>query len=219
MTALAGRLVVFEGGEGAGKTTQLERLALRLGRHGAQVRMLREPGGTPVGDEIRALLLRPGAQIPARTEALLFMASRAALMVEQVRPALERGEIVLLDRFFLSTYAYQVGGRGLPELEVRDANAFATGGLVPDVTVLLTLPVELGLARAAQRGAADRMEQAERAFHDRVNAAFASFAVPAWQAAHAECGPIVAVPADGPVEEVEERVWRVVATVCPEVQG
>lgn len=216
---MAGRLVVFEGGEGAGKTTQLERLALRLGRHGAQVRMLREPGGTPIGDEIRALLLRPGAQIPARTEALLFMASRAALMVEQVRPALARGEIVLLDRFFLSTYAYQVGGRGLPELEVRDANAFATGGLVPDVTVLLTLPVDAGLARAAQRGAADRMEQAERAFHDRVNAAFARFADPAWQAAHAECGPIVAVPAEGSVETVEERVWRVVATACPEVQG
>jgi dTMP kinase len=216
---MAGRLVVFEGGEGAGKTTQLERLALRLGRHGAQVRMLREPGGTPIGDEIRALLLRPGAQIPARTEALLFMASRAALMVEQVRPALDRGEIVLLDRFFLSTYAYQVGGRGLPESEVRDANAFATGGIVPDVTVLLTLPVEVGLARAAQRGAADRMEQAERAFHDRVNAAFASFAEPAWQAAHAECGRIVAVPADGSVEAVEERVWRVVATACPEVQG
>ncbi len=216
---MAGRLVVFEGGEGAGKTTQLERLALRLGRHGAQVRMLREPGGTAVGDEIRALLLRPGAQIPARTEALLFMASRAALMVEQVRPALDRGEVVLLDRFFLSTYAYQVGGRGLPEAEVRDANAFATGGLVPDVTVLLTLPVEEGLARAAQRGAADRMEQAERAFHDRVNAAFASFADPAWQASHAECGRIVAVPADGPVEAVEERVWRVVATACPEVLG
>ena len=216
---MAGRLVVFEGGEGAGKTTQLERLALRLGRHGAQGRMLREPGGTPIGDEIRALLLRPGAQIPARTEALLFMASRAALMGEQVRPALDRGEIVLLDRFFLSTYAYQVGGRGLPESEVRDANAFAIGGLVPDVTVLLTLPVEVGLARAAQRGAADRREQAERAFHDRVNAAFASFAAPAWQVAHAECGRIVAVPADGPVEAVEERVWRVVAAACPEVQG
>lgn len=216
---MGGRLVVFEGGEGAGKTTQLERLALRLGRHGAQVRMLREPGGTPIGDEIRALLLRPGAQIPARTEALLFMASRAALMVEQVRPALDRGEIVLLDRFFLSTYAYQVGGRGLPESEVRDANGFATGGLVPDVTVLLTLPVEVGLARAARRGAADRMEQAERAFHDRVNAAFASFADPAWQAAHAECGRIVAVPAEGPAEAVEEQVWRVIAAACPEVQG
>jgi len=216
---MPGRLIVFEGVEGAGKTTQLERLALRLGRHGAQARTLREPGGTPVGDEIRALLLRPGAQIPPRTEALLFMASRAALVGEQVRPALERGEVVLLDRFFLSTYAYQVGGRGLPENEVRGANAFATGGLVPDVTVLLTLPVAVGLSRAAQRGAADRMEQAERAFHERVEAAFAQFADTAWQDAHPEAGRIVPVLADGGVDEVEERVWQVVAAACPEVQG
>jgi dTMP kinase len=216
---MPGRLVVFEGGEGAGKSTQVERLALRLGRHGVTVRTLREPGGTAAGDEIRALLLRPGAHIPPRSEALLFMASRAALMEEQVRPALERGEVVLLDRFFLSTYAYQVEGRGLPEREVRDANAFATGGLVPDVTVLLTLPVGEGLARAAARGAADRMEQADRAFHERVAGAFTAFAEPAWQAAHPECGPIVAVSAIGSVSEVEERVWQVVATACPEVQG
>jgi dTMP kinase len=214
---MPGRLVVFEGVEGAGKTTQLERLALRLGRHGAQVRMLREPGGTPVGDEIRALLLRPGAQIPPRTEALLFMASRAAIVSEQIRPALSRGEIVLLDRFFLSTYAYQVGGRELPEDEVRGANAFATGGLVPDVTVLLTLPVKVGLSRAAQRGASDRMEQAELAFHDRVAGAFARFADAVWQAGHAECGPIVEVSAEGSVGAVEERVWQVVAAACPEV--
>ncbi|MBA4070276.1 MAG: dTMP kinase [Gemmatimonas sp.] len=216
---MPGRLVVLEGGEGVGKTTQLERLALRLGRHGVQVRMLREPGGTPVGDEIRELLLRPGPPIPPRAESLLFMASRAALVGEHVRPALARGEIVLLDRFFLSTYAYQAGGRGLPEDEVRDANAFATGGLVPDVTVLLTLPVASGLARAATRGAADRLEQAERGFHDRVEAAFHRFADPAWQASHPECGLIVPVAADGSVEVVEERVWRVVATACPEVQG
>ena len=216
---MPGRLVVFEGVEGAGKTTQLERLSLRLGRHGAQVRTLREPGGTPVGDEIRALLLRPGAQIPPRTEALLFMASRAALVGEQVRPALTRGEVVLLDRFFLSTYAYQVAGRGLPEREVREANAFATGGLVPDVTVLLTLPVGLGLQRAALRGAADRMEQAERAFHDRVAAAFSLFADASWQSAHAECGPVVPVSADGTMADVEDRVWRVVAAACPEVHG
>lgn len=211
--------MVFEGVEGAGKTTQLERLALRLGRHGVTVRMLREPGGTAVGDEIRALLLRPGAFIPPRTEALLFMASRAALMDEQVLPALERDEVVLLDRFFLSTYAYQVAGRGLPEHEVREANAFATGGRVPDITVLLTLPVAEGLSRAARRGEADRMEQADRAFHDRVEDAFARFADEAWQVMHPECGPIVPVPAVGSVEEVEDRVWRVIAAACPEVQG
>ena len=219
MTEMPGRLVVFEGVEGAGKTTQLERLALRLGRHGLPVRMLREPGGTTVGDEIRALLLRPGAHIPPRSEALLFMASRAALMEEQVRPALARGEVVLLDRFFLSTYAYQVGGRGLPEREVREANGFATGGLVPDVTVLLTLPVAEGLSRAARRGESDRMEQADRAFHDRVEGAFARFADEAWQAMHQECGPLVPVSAAGTVDEVEERVWRVIAAACPEVRG
>ena len=216
---MPGRLVVFEGVEGAGKTTQLERLALRLGRQGLTVRMLREPGGTAVGDEIRALLLRPGASIPPRSEALLFMASRAALLEEQVRPALARGEVVLLDRFFLSTYAYQVGGRGLPEREVRDANGFATGGLVPDVTVLLTLPVADGLARAARRGEADRMEQADGAFHDRVEGAFARFADGAWQEAHPECGPLVPVSAAGTVEAVEERVWRAIAAACPEVLG
>ena len=216
---MPGRLVVFEGVEGAGKTTQLERLALRLGRHGVQARTLREPGGTPVGDEIRSLLLRPGAQIPPRTEALLFMASRAALMDEHVRPALARGEVVLLDRFFLSTYAYQIGGRGLPENEVRGANGFATGGLVPDVTVLLTLPVAEGLSRASKRGAADRMEQAERAFHERVESAFAVFATQEWQSAHPECGRIVPVPAVGTVDEIEERVWQVVADACAELQG
>jgi dTMP kinase len=215
---MPGRLVVFEGVEGAGKTTQLERLALRLGRHGLTVRMLREPGGTTAGDEIRALLLRPGALIPPRSEALLFMASRAALVDEHVRPALDRGEVVLLDRFFLSTYAYQVSGRGLPEREVREANGFATGGLVPDVTVLLTLPVAEGLGRAARRGDADRMEQADRAFHDRVESAFARFADADWQAMHPECGPLVSVSAVGTVEDVEERVWRVVAAACPEVR-
>jgi dTMP kinase len=216
---MSGRLVVFEGVEGAGKTTQLERLALRLGRHGVTLRMLREPGGTAVGDEIRALLLRPGTLIPPRSEALLFMASRAALMDQQVLPALERDEMVLMDRFFLSTYAYQVAGRGLPEREVREANALATGGRVPDVTVLLTLPVTEGLARAARRGQADRMEQADRAFHQRVEDAFARFADERWQVMHPECGPLVPVSAVGSVDEVEDRIWRVIAAACPEVQG
>ncbi|HEY5492216.1 MAG TPA: dTMP kinase [Gemmatimonadaceae bacterium] len=216
---MSGRLVVFEGVEGAGKTTQLERLALRLGRHGVTLHMLREPGGTAVGDEIRALLLRPGTLIPPRSEALLFMASRAALMDQQVLPALERDEMVLMDRFFLSTYAYQVAGRGLPEREVREANTFATGGRIPDVTVLLTLPVSEGLARAARRGQADRMEQADRAFHDRVEDAFARFADERWQVMHPECGPLVPVSAVGSVDEVEDRIRRVIAAACPEVQG
>lgn len=214
---MPGRLIVLEGVEGAGKTTQLDRLAQRLRQHGVTVRPFREPGGTPVGDEIRAILLRPDASIPPRTEALLFMASRAALVDAQVRPALARGDMVLLDRFFLSTYAYQIGGRGLPEDGVRHANALATGRLIPDLTILLTLSVDVGLSRAAQRGAADRMEQADRAFHERVEAAFAQFATPAWQAAHEECGRIVAVNADGTPDEVEARIWSAVTSALPDV--
>ena len=102
---------------------------------------------------------------------------------------------------------------------MREANAFATSGIVPDVTVLLTLPVAEGLARASRRGEADRMEQADRAFHDRVEAAFARFADEEWQVTHPECGPLVPVSAAGTVEEVEDRVWRVVVTACPEVQA
>jgi dTMP kinase len=114
--------------------------------------------------------------------------------------------VVLLDRFFLSTYAYQGAGRGLPDGEIAAANRLATHGLVPDVTLLLTLPPAEGLARAAQRGAHDRMERAEAAFHERVSAAFARFASSAWQAEHPECGPIAVIDARGSEREVTARV-------------
>jgi dTMP kinase len=117
-------------------------------------------------------------------------------------PALARGDVVLVDRFFLSTYAYQIAGHGLPEREVRSANAFATNGLVPDLTILLIYPMLDGLGRAARRDAApDRMEAMGEPFHERVAEAFGTFASPAWQAEHPECGPIVAV--DGAGEELE----------------
>lgn len=201
-----GLLIVFEGAEGAGKSTQLRRLAEWLSARGREVVSLREPGGTAVGDEIRRLLLDPASEIAPRAEALLFMASRAQLVERRIRPALDDGSIVLLDRFFLSTYAYQGHGRGIPEEEIRVANSMATGGLVPDVTLLLTLPVEAGLARAMDRGGHDRMERAEIAFHERVTRAFDAFATPAWQAAHAECGPIVPVDGRGPETDVFARV-------------
>ena len=145
---LRGRLVVFEGGEGAGKSTQLRRLSARLIAAGITHRHFREPGGTAVGDRIRELLLHGDAPMAPRTEAALFVASRAELVETVVRPALARGEHVLLDRFLLSTYAYQIHGRGLPEAEVRAANALATNGLVPDLTLLLALTPGDGLARA-----------------------------------------------------------------------
>ncbi len=212
---MRGRLIVFEGGEGAGKSTQLRRLSARLTATGIAHAHFREPGGTPVGDRIRELLLHGNTPMAARTEAALFIASRAELVATAVRPALERGDHVLLDRFLLSTYAYQIHGRGLPEEIVRTANALATDGLVPDLTLLLTLRPSEGLQRAGARSAADRIERAEAEFHEKVAAAFARFAEPAWQAAHPECGPIVAIPGDGDVDRIEAQVLLEVSTRLP----
>jgi dTMP kinase len=211
-----GRVIVFEGGEGSGKSTQLARLSALLTERVIPHVCLREPGGTPLGTEVRGLLLDRASDIDPRAEALLFMASRAQLVDRAIRPALARGDVVLLDRFFLSTYAYQVAGHGLNEAEVRSANHFATGGLVPDLTVLLRFPVRDGLARAGERAAAhDRMEAMGASFHDRVSAALGAFAEPAWQATHAECGPIVAVDAVGSEDEVAARVRTVVNARWP----
>lgn len=207
-----GRLIVFEGVEGAGKSTQLARLDGHLARAGVSHRTFREPGGTPLGDSIRALLLDPLSTISARAEALLFMASRAELVARELEPALRAGAVVLLDRFFLSTYAYQVAGRGLAESDVRSANVMATEGLVPDLTLLLALPAEAGLARAARRGGPDRMEQSGRDFHARVERAFGEFATAAWQCSHQECGPIVSLDASGTPESVEAQMLDAVTS-------
>jgi dTMP kinase len=205
-----GALVVLEGAEGVGKTTQLSLLRSRLERAGVATLAVREPGGTVVGDEIRRLLLDdPHRHIAPRAEALLFMASRAQLVDEIVRPAVLGGTFVLADRFFLSTYAYQIVGRGLDEAEVRAANAFAAAGVVPDLTILLDLAPGDGLARAGARGGHDRMEQSGDDFHRRVALAFRTFAEAAWQAAHPECGPVTLVDASGGPEEVATRVWNV----------
>ena len=205
--ARTGRLIVFEGGEGSGKSTQLRLLSRELEQHSISHVCLREPGGTPLGTEVRRLLLDRASDITPRAEALLFMASRAQLVEREIRPALDRGEIVLLDRFFLSTYAYQIGGHGLAEADVRAANGLATAGLVPDVTLLLTFPAAQGLARAAERSSAhDRIEWMGERYHERVAAAFESFATPEWQRAHPECGPIVSLEGTGSERDVARRV-------------
>ena len=213
---MRGLLVVFEGSEGAGKSTQLRRLARSLAQAGHDVVSVREPGGTPLGDEIRRVLLDPASDIAPAAEALLFMASRAQLVERVVRPALERGAIVLVDRFFLSTYAYQADARGLPLADVREANRLAVGELVPDLTLLLQLPSGDGLARAAQRSGPDRMEQTGGAFHDRVAAAFARFATVEWQQSHPECGPIMPVDGSGDEDTVARRIATVLANRWPE---
>jgi dTMP kinase len=210
-----GRLIVLEGSEGAGKTTQIRLLAEKLRSHGFDVLPVREPGGTALGDAIRGLLLDPTQHITPAAEALLFMASRAQLMHDEIDPALERGVVVLMDRFFLSTYAYQVDGRGLPEAEVRESNALATCGRVPDLTIVLSITAAEGMDRATARGAQDRIEQLGDDFHARVESAFSRFASSDWQREHPESGPVVAVDGRGEPAQVHERVLAVLAASMP----
>jgi dTMP kinase len=216
MTVGRGKLIVLEGAEGVGKTTQIRRLDETLTARGIRIVPVREPGGTAVGDAIRRILLDPGPELSARAEALLFMASRAELVERLIRPSLEQGRIVVADRFFLSTYAYQIAGRGLPDAEVAAANRFATGGLVPDLTILLQLPVASALARTDSRGARDRIEAADDDFHHRVAAAFGRFTDLAWQRSHPESGPVVAIDGAGSVEVVASSVIDVLEQRWPE---
>jgi dTMP kinase len=214
-----GKLIVFEGAEGAGKTTQIKRLAERLAQAGTPCVAVREPGGTPVGDAIREILLDREWHVTDATEALLFIASRAELIAREIGPSLTAGKVVLLDRFFLSTYAYQIVGRGLPEDEVRAANRLATGSLVPDFTALLDIPAEEGLARADARGDRDRMEKSGAEFHDRVGKAFRKFTDKAWQDSHPECGPITLIDGTGDEAKVFARVAAALSKAFPKLLG
>jgi dTMP kinase len=212
-----GKLIVLEGPEGAGKTTQVPLLVEWLRASGHEALALREPGGTWMGDEVRRILLDSAdGAVGDAAEALLYMASRAQLVEREIRPALARGAVVVLDRFFLATYAYQVIGRGLPEPDVRAANQLAVRGLVPGVTLMLQIPAQLGLARADQRGGRDRLERADASFHERVTQAFRTFAEPEWQRTHPESGPVVPIDATGDVEDVFARIADVLRTRWPE---
>jgi dTMP kinase len=215
----SGSLIVFEGIEGSGKTTQVARLGARLAAAGIPADTFREPGGTALGDAIRALLLDPGRDITPRAEALLFMASRAELVERCLRPMLDAGHVVVLDRFTLSTYAYQVAGRGLDEREIRAANLTATGTLVPTLTLLLRTSTAVGAERARLRGALDRMESLGESFHARVAGAFTTFEDRSWQRAHPECGPVLPVDADGTADEVEQEILQVLTEALPELRG
>jgi dTMP kinase len=212
-------LIVLEGAEGAGKTTQLALLAARLRSAGNEVLTLREPGGTPLGDSIRGLLLDPSGDIVAGAEALLFLASRAQLVKTEIDPALARGVVVLMDRFFLSTYAYQIDGRGLDERLVRPANELATGGRVPDLTLVLEIPANEGLARASKRSGHDRIEGSGEEFHSRVENAFERFGHGDWQRDHPECGPVVRIDGRGAPEAVHAGICEALARNLPERFG
>jgi dTMP kinase len=165
-------LITFEGIDGSGKSTQARRLAEGLEAEGRRVVRVREPGGTTLGERVRALLLDPEAAIAPVAELLLFSAARAQLADEVVRPALAAGAVVVADRFYDSSTAYQGGGRALFDAAWLDAfHAHVTGGLAPDRTYLLDVPVEVALARRAGR-ADDRMEAGGAAFFARVRAAY-----------------------------------------------
>jgi dTMP kinase len=169
-----GRLIAFEGVEGSGKSTQLELLRQALEGRGREVVVTREPGGTPAGERMRAVLLDPGVELHPRAEALLFAAARAELVDAVIRPALERGAVVLCDRYLDSSLAYQGDARGLGRGPVEEVNRFATGGLLPDLVVLLDLDPASGLRRRS--GELDRIEAQDLAFHRRVRQAFRDLA-------------------------------------------
>ena len=184
---MQGKLIVFEGGEGSGKTTQIQRLhrwlpqqkflqLLRTQNVISGIKLTREPGGTEIGKQIRQLLLAQqktgDAPLLSKTELLLYAADRAQHVEETLRPWLEQGYWILCDRYTDSTVAYQGYGRQLDLTLINTLNQIATDGLKSDLTLWLNVPPEVGLARAAKRGAADRIEKASKAFHQRVSAGF-----------------------------------------------
>ncbi|MCH8024399.1 MAG: dTMP kinase [Candidatus Marinimicrobia bacterium] len=173
---MTGRLITFEGIDGSGKSTQIARLRRSLESRGYQVLVVREPGGTPISEQIRELLLHPdSADLHPRTEALLFSAARSQLVHEVIRPALAAGSIVICDRYADSSIAYQGYGRELPLEEIITTQKFATSDLLPDLKVLLDVPVDISSDRKSQEPA-DRMESAGRAFMARVREGYLQLA-------------------------------------------
>lgn len=195
-----GRFITFEGGEGAGKSTQIARLAAALEARGSAVIQTREPGGSPAAEQVRALLLHGTQQWTAMSEALLHFAARGEHLRETIRPALERGDWVLCDRFSDSTMAYQGYGHGLDRDVIARLDDWVVGETRPDLTVILDVPPELGLARAGQRGqGADRYEQLKGSFHARVREGFLEIA----RATPRRC---VVIDAAGGADKVHEAV-------------
>jgi dTMP kinase len=213
---MAGKLIVFEGGEGCGKTTQLQALQTFLERsprwqelrHSGQISGLvvtREPGGTELGHSLRQILLhqQDGNPFGDKTELLLYAADRAQHVDQVIRPALAENRWILCDRFVDSTLAYQGYGRGLDLPLIQQLNQIATGGLTADLTLWLKLDAAAGLARTQRRGTADRMERADLAFHQRVQAGFAALA-------HQDPERIVPISADATIEAVSDTIQTVI---------
>ncbi|HTX22499.1 MAG TPA: dTMP kinase [Candidatus Aquilonibacter sp.] len=212
-----GLFISFEGSEGSGKSTQLELLARRLRALGHRVRTLREPGGTPIGEEIRHTLKHSqhNAAMTAEAELLLMNASRAQLVREIIRPALAAGEIVLCDRFYDSTTAYQGYGRELDLKTVKSVIDVAVGETRPTLTLLLTVSPEISELRLAVRQSTlpfmrDRIEEADRKFFERVAKGYEAIAA-------AEPNRVRVLDGSGAVESICEKIWEIVQPVLPKV--
>jgi len=203
---MKGLFITFEGTEGSGKTTQIATLAERLREQGRRVRVLREPGGTPIGEEIRHTLKSSEANrgMTPETELLLFNASRAQLVREVIRPALDAGEFVLCDRFHDSSLAYQAYGRGLDFKLVESIISFAIGFTQPDLTLLLLVPVAVSESRRRNRPVErDRMEEADRAFFERVEKGYQEIAT-------AQPRRIRLLDATKPADIVANEIWTAI---------
>ena len=204
MAGGSGVFIVVEGPEGAGKSTLARWLGARLLAEGVPVVAVRQPGGTPVAEAARRVALKFPHDMTPAAELFLFLAARADLVHRVIRPALEAGQVVVADRFDLSTMAYQVAGAGLPSDEVAQAIRLATGGLVPDLTLVLDVPVDVGRARQrAARKVQDRFERQDDAFHHRVLEAYRRAAGPG----------VVHVDATQSKKAVQDAAWREVTAV------
>jgi dTMP kinase len=215
---MSGLLVSFEGSEGCGKTTQIGRLAERLHALGHTVKLVREPGGTPIGEEIRHTLKHSAANhaMTAEAELLLMNASRAQLVREVLRPALAAGEIVLCDRFYDSTIAYQGFGRGLNLKLVEAVIDFAVGETRPALTLLFQAPISVSRERLASRQSTlpfmrDRIEEADQEFFQRVRNGYNAIA-------EAEPQRIKLINAAGSIEEVSTEIWRHIGPLVAKLQ-
>lgn len=195
-----GRFITVEGGEGVGKSTNMEYICGLIRRRGHEVLETREPGGTPLAERIRALLLEHGDEpLPATAELLLFFAARSLHVENLIRPALAVGTWVVCDRFTDATRAYQGWGRGLDMAFIDQLAERVHGDLAPDLTILLDAPAEVGMGRAEHRGAADRMEKEERDFHARIRRGYLALA-------EAEPGRFAVVDAGRPLQAVRARI-------------
>lgn len=206
-----GKFITLEGGEGAGKSTQMDYVEASLKKAGKTVHVTREPGGTEISEAIRELLLdQRQTAMSDDTELLLMFAARAQHIAELIQPALEKGEWVLCDRFTDATYAYQGGGRGIAMERIAMLEEWVQGNLRPDLTLLLDLPVELGLSRAGERGELDRFEREKLDFFERVREAYLDLA-----ARHPERYRVV--DASQAIPQVKAQIDAFLAPVIGEV--